>query len=925
MPMSRSMRSAAAIAFLLGGVAHAAALTPAQRKCQAAIASAGRLLVERTTSILADCSSDVARGTLPPGTRCLTDAGVTQARSNAANKALQPLPRRCTDGDVAVLAPAGDCRGASTVPALIACLRASHDAEAATLSTVIDAASGPLPDAARTCAAQTSRQIRHVARTRQRLVQRCKRRPERYALAPGATCVSSPSITRPLAKLARGAATHIGAACTAAAIATTPFGAPCDVATSSADLIACVLAAAGRAADGAVETEYRDTGFGGDSGDAVEARIDGLLPRMSLADKTAQMHGSGFAAAWRTASVPALGIPGLGMIDGPRGVSAAAGNATAFPVGMARGATWDPALEERVGAAMGEEARAKTASMLLAPTINILRHPRWGRAQETYGEDTFHLGRMAAGFVQGVQQAHVIANPKHYAANSIEDTRFAVNVSVDERSLREIYTRHFGEAVQRGRAASVMSAYNQVNGNYCAENPHLLHDILKHDWGFTGFVESDWILGTHSTVPSIMAGLDIEMPSGVFYGQPLVDAVTGNQVPAALVDGAVRRILRAQLCFRLDTEPPVANPAAVESPAHLDLAREVAQKSSVLLKNAGGALPLERSQVGSVVVVGDLAAVANIGDTGSSNVAPTTVVSPLAGIVAAAGSVAVTHVPGPVFSPADQAAIAAAGAAVVVVGLTSADEGEGIVGAGDRDSLVLPRGQDQLVADVAALNPRTVVVLEGSGPVTMPWVGDAAAILMARYPGPQGGAAIADVLFGDVNPSGRLPLTFPVAEADLPLFDNTSVAVTYGYYHGYRWLDRNGVAPLFPFGFGLSYTTFQYSNLTIAPASLSPWGRLRVTADVTNVGAVAGDEVVQLYVSYPGSAVDHAAHDLKGFARVHLEPGETRAVPIEVRAADLAYWDVGTGAWRVEPITYGVHVGPSSADLPLSGAFTVTP
>ena len=224
--------------------------------------------------------------------------------------------------------------------------------------------------------------------------------------------------------------------------------------------------------------------------------------------------------------------------------------------------------------------------MLLAPTINILRHPRWGRAQETYGEDTFHLGRMGVGFVRGAQQ-HVIASAKHFAANSIEDTRFVVDVTVDERSLREVYLPHFRIAVQQGHVGSVMSAYNQVNGHYCAENSHLLHDILKGDWGFQGFVESDWILGTHSTVPSAIAGLDIEMPFAVYFGQALVDAVNGGGVPEASIDAAVRRILRAKLCFRLDTDPPVANPGLVESPAHVDLALEVARKSIVLLKNDG--------------------------------------------------------------------------------------------------------------------------------------------------------------------------------------------------------------------------------------------------------------------------------------------------------------------------------------------------
>ncbi|HJQ82613.1 MAG TPA: glycoside hydrolase family 3 C-terminal domain-containing protein, partial [Candidatus Binatia bacterium] len=842
-----------------------------------------------------------------------------------AARALEPIGRECTDAAVAVLALAGDCRGAATVGDAVACLRGTHEAEAETLSAVIDAVPAALSPVAQTCRRETSREVRRVLAVRQRSIQKCKRTPERYLLDAGRACDTSPRIVPVLEKAETRAFGRIALTCGAGALGETRFGAPCDVVATGTELAGCILSAAVRAAGGALEAEYADTGFCGDTGDAVDARIDELIPQMTLAEKIAQMHGSGLSGnAWRTAGVPALGIPGLGMLDGPRGVSAAAGNGTAFPVGMARGATWDPALEARVGAAMGEEVRAKTASVLLAPTINILRHPRWGRAQETYGEDTFHLGRMASGFVGGVQE-HIIANPKHFAANSIENTRFNVDVTVDERSLREIYTRHFQEAVQRGRAASVMSAYNKVNGFYCGENHHLLTDLLKDEWGFQGFVESDWVLGTRSTIPSIMAGLDIEMPTGVKYGTPLLNAVNNAQVPEALLDAAVRRIVRTQFCFRLDTEPPVANPALVESPEHLDLALEVAQKGIVLLKNAAAALPLDRTQIASLVVVGPLATVANLGDSGSSSVAPTTTVSPLDGITARAGSVTVTHVPGPTFSAGEQATIAAADAAVVVAGLTANDEGESIVGAGDRVSLVLPLNQDQLVADVAVLNARTVVLLEGSGPVTMPWLPDVEAVLIAWYPGQQGGYAIGDVLFGDVNPSGKLPLSFPVAEADLPPFDNTTNAVTYDYYHGYRWLDRNATAPLFPFGFGLSYASFQYANLVVAPATISPWGRVHVSVDVTNAGTVAGDEVVQLYVSYPGSAVDRAVHDLKGFARVHLEPGETRTVPLELRAADLAYWDVGADDWAVEALAYGVAVGSSSGDLPLTGSFTVTP
>ena len=664
-----------------------------------------------------------------------------------------------------------------------------------------------------------------------------------------------------------------------------------------------------------------DPGFCGEAAAAVERRVDDLLAQMTLAEKIEQMHGSGFSdGTWRTPGNERLGIPGFGMLDGPRGVSLLAGEATSFPVAMARAATWDPALEERVGEAIGAESRAKGASVLLAPTLNLLRHPRWGRAQETYGEDPLQIGRMGVGFIRGVQR-HVIATAKHYALNSIEDTRLVVDVRVDERTLREIYLPHFRTAVQEGHVAAVMAAYNKVNGQYCAENYHLLHEILQRDWGFAGFVESDWFVGTQSTLLSAWAGLDIEMPVPVYYGDPLEAAVEGGAVPPWIIDDAVRRILRTKLCFRLDSDPPQLAPDVVQSPAHLDRALEVARKSIVLLRNAGGTLPLDG--VTSVAVVGDQAASASLGDAGSSIVAPSFAISPLDGIRARAGDATVTLVAGPPLAADDRSAVAAADAAIVVVSLNSTDEGEGSREGGDRLGLGLAPEQDALIAAVAALNPRTVVVLEGGSAITMPWVHDVGAVLMAWYPGQLGGEALADILFGDVNPSGRLPLSFPRAEADLQPFDNRNVTVRYGYFHGYRWLDHRGIAPLFPFGFGLSYTTFAYTNLVLSSATLAPDGRLGVSVDVTNTGGMAGDTVVQLYVGARGSRVERARRELRDFARVHLEPGETRTVPLRVAMADLAYWDTERGAWVVEPIFYDVRVGSSSRDLPLRDAVAV--
>jgi beta-glucosidase len=904
-------------------VSSAPARMDPQQRCQEAVAAAGRVLLQRSIVILGSCRHAVERGALPAGTACASRAQTRRTLARAAREPEHRIRRACSDATIATLAPAGDCDGTRTVADLVACLRAGHEGEAESLVSVTSAGGRRLDAGARRCAAEAFRQGRRLAGVRLRSIQRCKGDPEGSRLPAGGSCGDAASVTQRDAALRTKAARRIAAACDAAALAGRPVGAPCD-GTVGDDLARCLVDAAVSTAGAVVESEYPDAGICGDTARVVEQRIDQLLGQMTSDEKLEQMHGTGtlVQGTWRTAPLDRLGIPGFAMVDGPRGVGKYAGNATAFPVGSARGATWDRALEEQVGEAMGAEVRAKAGSVLLAPTMNILRHPRWGRSQETYGEDTLHLGEMSAAFIRGVQR-HVLADAKHFAANSIEDTRFAVDVQIDERTLREVYLPHFREAVRDAHVGSVMSAYNSVNGQHCAENFHLLSDVLRGDWGFSGFVVSDWILAVRSTVPSVQAGTDIEMPSANFYGPPLTQAVAAGTVSASEIDDVVRRILRAQLCFRLDSDPPRADPTQVETPAHLDVALAAAREGIVLLRNEHGALPLDRSAVHSIAVVGSLAAQVNIGDHGSSDVAPSSVVTPLDGIRGSAGGVAVTYIPGPVLSPADEAAISAADAAIVVAGLTSADEGEGLVTIGDRVSMGLPGGQDGVIGAVGALNPRTVVVLEGGSALTMPWVGDVAAVLMAWYLGERGGTAIADVLFGDVDPSGKLPVTFPVAEADLPPFDNVSPQVTYGYLHGYRWIDQRGTAPLFPFGFGLSYTTFRYENLRLDASSVSRRGRVQVTADVTNTGRVAGDEVAQLYVGYHGSRVDHAVRDLKGFVRVHLEPGETRAVAFTLRAADLAFWDVAAGGWTVEPIAYQVEVGPSSRDLPLSGTFTV--
>ncbi len=670
-------------------------------------------------------------------------------------------------------------------------------------------------------------------------------------------------------------------------------------------------------------------------GDEREARIRQLVAEMTLMEKVRQMSGNAGILdlpvmlvrynlyPFRAGGDKGLGIPPIRFTDGPRGV--ALNHSTCFPVSMARGATWDVELERRVGDIMGIEARAQGADFFGGVCVNLVRHPGWGRAQESFGEDPHLLGAMGVAMVSGLQN-HVMACAKHFACNSIEESRFFVDVRVDERTLREVYLPHFKRCVDAG-AAAIMSAYNRVNGSYCAHSTHLLRDILKEEWGFDGMVISDFVFGTRSTVKAALGGLDIEMPNTLFYGRRLVRAVRKGRVPEAVIDEAVTRIIRQKARFAHVGDVSQYTREKVACREHRELALEAARKSIVLLKNENGALPLDRNEVYRIAVFGALAEMANLGDRGSSQVRPPQAVSPLAGIKDGAGySIDVRYERGDDLARAAEVA-RNSDVAIVVAGMTGRDEGEAMpvvkIG-GDREDLALRPASITLIETVAAAAPKTIVVLEGGSAVLVSgWRDKVDAILMAWYPGMEGGTAIAEILFGDVNPSGKLPLTFPLANEQLPFFDKKARTIEYGYYHGYRLFDAEDLEPAYPFGFGMSYTEFRYERLELKQKDIAPDGNLAAEVTLSNTGSLAGDEIVQLYVGFGNSSEERASKELKAFTRVHLEPGESRTVTLEVPVADLAYYEEASSSWRVEETEYEVLVGGSSRDIRLRESFHV--
>lgn len=609
-----------------------------------------------------------------------------------------------------------------------------------------------------------------------------------------------------------------------------------------------------------------------------------------------------------------LNIPGSKFTDGPAGIVMGY-KSTAFPVSMARGATWDPQLETRVGEVMGREARALGANLFGGVCVNMLRHPAWGRSQETYGEDPRLLSKMGVAFIEGLQK-HVMACVKHFALNSMENMRYKVNVEIDERSLRELYLAQFKAAIDSG-AAAVMSAYNQFRGAYCGENPLLLTQILREEWGFKGFVVSDFIHGLYDGKRGAEAGLDIEMPIGGNYGENLIALAEKGEVDEKYIDAAAIRIISTKIFFsRLGRNGEEYPETVVGSKEHTRLAREVSQKSTVLLKNNNSFLPLKKEELKKVVVAGLLAATPNIGEMkGSSRVHPPYIVTPLMGLTTGLGEgVEVTYKEA-LNRESDRHLIKEADAVIMVVGLTSNDEGEYIPHwsdgpGGDRPYLGLNKKDLELIDTVTSLTSKTVVVMQGGGMIlTHPWDEKVTSLLMQWYGGMEGGNALCDLLLGKINPSAKLPLTIVKEPSQLPYFNKDAQEVTYDYYHGYFLTDSRRFEVSYPFGFGLSYTTYGYSNLVVDSEEVAVEGTLKVSLDVENLGTVDGEEVVQLYIGYLNSKVVRHKKDLKEWQKVPLKRGEKRRVTFELPISDLAYWDE---KFVVEKGSYEVLVGPSS-------------
>jgi len=661
------------------------------------------------------------------------------------------------------------------------------------------------------------------------------------------------------------------------------------------------------------------------------ADINALIGQMTLEEKAALCTG---ASAWTTTPVERLGIPAMLVSDGPHGVrrvpdihslGAPSLPATCFPSASGVASTWNVDLIHEMGQALGEESIALNVDVLLGPGVNMKRTPLCGRNFEYFSEDPFLAGELAAGLIKGIQSKGVGTSLKHFAANNQEYQRFVISAEVDERTLREIYLPAFETAVKKGKPWTVMCAYNKINGTYCSADRELLTDILKQDWGFEGLVVSDWG-AVHDRVAALEAGLDWQMPGPHERDvQAVVEAVRSGSLDEAVLNESVRRIVN--IVFKA-AETPKGGEFDVE--AHHELARRVAAECIILLKNAG-VLPLANPQ--HIAVIGQAAREAHFQGGGSSHINPTRVAVPFTELQQLAGDAELTYTEG---YPADDSyrpemieeavkLAQDADVALLYIALPSFKESEGY----DRADLDLTEQQVGLIKAVTKVQPKTVVILNNGAPVDMrSWLDQTAAVLEAWMMGQAGGGAIADVLFGKVNPSGRLAETFPLKLSDTPAYinypgQNGKVHYGEGIFIGYRYYDAREIPVQFPFGYGLSYTTFGYSNPKVSAQKFKDTDRLTISVDVTNTGSIAGKEVVQVYVHDQKSRLIRPPKELKGFSKIELQPGETRTVTIPLDFRSFAYYNPAYKQWVTEDGDFDILIGSSSADIRFTETVTL--
>jgi beta-glucosidase len=667
-------------------------------------------------------------------------------------------------------------------------------------------------------------------------------------------------------------------------------------------------------------------------------KIDGLVSQMTLEEKASMTSGRD---AWSTQPIERLDIPFIWMADGPHGLRRAPTTylwgygdqapATCFPTASALSATWDMDLLEEVGSALGVESNALGVDLLLGPGINIKRSPLAGRNFEYFSEDPILSGKLGAAYINGVQSQGVGATAKHYVANNVETQRMWANSNVDERTLQEVYMTPFEIAVKEAQPWSVMACYNRVQGEYGTESVRLLTDKLKNEWGFKGFVVSDWD-AVVDRVQGIRAGMHLEMPGkpARITNKMIVEAIKNNELDEKQLDAVVKDILRVVFLAQDNQQEPTD----IKVDEHHQLARKVAAEAMTLLKNSKKLLPLDKSQYKKIAVIGEFAENPRYQGNGSSQVKPTKLDKFIDVIREEYGQgIEISYSAGYSLSNDDDLSLIAEAAkvagkadvAIVLAGLPLSYESEGI----DRKHIDLPPSHNQLISAVAKAQPNTAVALINGSAIAMPWVDEVSAILETWLGGQAGAGAIADTLFGKVNPSGKLAETFPKRLEDSPAFINfpgEDGQVIYGerMFVGYRYFDKLNIEPLFPFGHGLSYTDFGYSDLKFSATDITDKDQLEVSLTLTNTGKRAGKEVVQLYVVDTESTLQRPVKELKAFDKIELEPGESKQVSFVLSVRDFSYYSKQYDRWLAESGEFEILVGSSSRDMRLNGSLTLT-